>query len=170
MGSSYYITYGTDRLEFQGSGSVAFDYKTANFYREIPLYTLPSNLADSGVRAITTINLPSAGSAFDMLKITYGTPTDLNSAHNTFSNKMGMHTVYISPKYETENRLALGGSFYPGNTASYRFYGVYTGIKGSTWKWVSGFNSQGGSAITTNNNQWVYIQSIVGCSSWVAQY
>lgn len=170
MSSSYYVTYGTDRLEFQGSGSIAFEYKTANFYKEVPLYTLPSNLADSGVRGITSITLPSAGSAFDMLKVTYGSCSDLNSAHNTFSNKMGLHTVYISPKYETENRLAIGGSFYPGGTGSYRMYSVYTGIKGTVWTRASGFNSLAASAITTSNNQWVYIQSIVGCSSWVAQY
>lgn len=171
MSSSYFVTYGTDRLTFPGvTGSVAWQLRTASFYKEIPLYTIPSNLTDEQVRAVTSINLPSAGSAFDMLKVSYGTCSDLNSAHNTFTNKMGIHTVYVSPKYETENRLALGGSFYPGNTGSYRMYAVYTGIKGATWTWASGFNSLGASSISTSNNKWIYIQSIAGCSSWTAQY
>lgn len=148
------------------NGEIVWPVRTASFYKEIPLYTAPRN----NVTAVTSITLPSAGSAFDMLKVSYGTYSDIESAQNTVANKMGMHTVYVSPKYETENRLALGGTTYRVGTNKYRYYAVYTGIKGSTWERASAFNATNVSSISTSDNKWVYIQSIAGCSSWTAQY
>lgn len=61
MSSSYFVTYGTDRLTFGGSGSVAWEYKPVipvTRY-EYKLWTTPDG---SGKSAGT---LPSALSAFD---------------------------------------------------------------------------------------------------------
>jgi len=68
MSSSYYVTYGTDRLTFGGSGSVAWNYDPVipvTRY-EYKLWTTPDG---SGKRTGT---LPSALSSFDSYIVAYG--------------------------------------------------------------------------------------------------
>ena len=84
MASSYYVTYGTDRLTFGGSGSVAWEYNPVipvTRY-EYKLWTTP----DGSGKASGT--LPSALSSFDEYIVAYGLrQPEYSRFYNTFNGK-----------------------------------------------------------------------------------
>lgn len=155
MGSSYYITYGGNRLTFPGAtGSVAWEYIEPGF-NEVLLWRQPAGAAYG-----STFTLASAGSAFPLLKVVYGVYTDLSGSTSN-SNKCGAHEIYIDPKRH-ESGLYLGKSFYPGNSANYRMYANYQGIMGSTWTRLSGGNSLNNQTISSGNSNWIFIGQVWG--------
>lgn len=112
-------------------------------------------------------NLTLSGhpSAYDYLRVSYGSPAIPRTATTSFQNLGAMWTVEIP--YGNTNYLDICSNFYGNcNTASantmYRAPAMWSGISGTSWTRV--FNVYGlmTSYSATNPNPWQNIYSVVG--------
>ena len=117
--SSYYVTYGTDRLTFGGSGSVAWEYqeKIPVTRYEVKLWTTPDG---SGKSAGT---LPSALSAFDSYIVAYG-----------------LHSPAYTRQYYTfagsANDVCLAGVMSDHGTGRYGYYMSESRFSSNATNWT----------------------------------
>lgn len=123
MGSSYYITYGGNRLTFPGAtGSVAWEYK--------PSYT--ETLLWSGNWNKDSIQLSGYPSAYDVIRVVPG-------GGNAGANALLYNPVDVSWKQlSSTNNLVFENAMFgttatSGVNAGYWFGGQISGCSGKTW-------------------------------------
>lgn len=140
MSSSYYVTYGTDRLTFGGpTGSIAWDHIPPSGYYEQRLW------AGDAVAKNASLNLSAHPSAFDAIRV-------LAYGQNAVGNSQIPCTViYPYQELRSTNKLFFSLPFFgstatTGVTIGYFFGTTLTGCSGTAWKVASAFG--------TNMNAW----------------
>ena len=119
MSSSYYVTYGTDRLAFGGSGSVAWNYDPVipvTRY-EYKLWTTPNGSGSANG------TLPSALSAFDEFIVAY-------------SIKNPSYTRQYQTFNGTANDVCLNGLMTDPGSSPWGFYMAEVRFSSNATNWV----------------------------------
>lgn len=128
MGSSYYITYGGNRLTFPGAtGSVAWEYAPPTGYYETLLWSGDAYAQNA------SLNLSAHPSAFDSIRVeAYGADQIGNS-----QIPLTLQCPYKQLSANSQLFLKLpffGSTASTGVTIGYYFGGILTGCSGSAWK------------------------------------
>lgn len=142
MSSSYYVTYGTDRLTF--GGSVAWEYVPPPVRRYE--YTLWKTQDNSGRNSGT---MASAFSSFDEIVIGYGWSNDVHNLHG-----VEYRTYTPSAQYFVERTMS--------NNSYYYMFGTLISSNETSWKCPTA-----GEFATSYANRWIQTPAAT-TAAWAA--
>ena len=129
MGSSYFITYGGNRLTFPGTpGPVAWEYKPS--YTETLLW---SGNVESG-----TLSLSGHPSAYDVIRIVPGGGNQANNSLLYNPVEVSWRTLSSTNTVVFENAM-FGNTATSGVNLGWWFGGQLTGCSGTSWTFNDGY-------------------------------
>lgn len=131
MSSSYYVTYGTDRLTFGGSGSVAWEYK--------PSYT--ETLLWSGDAYKDPFTLADYPSAYETIRIVPGGASQGNNSLLYNPLEVSWRTLSSTNNIVFENAM-FGQTAASGVNMGWWFGAQLTGCSGKTWTFDYGYGKR----------------------------
>lgn len=146
MPSSYYINYGTNRLEFQGSGSVAWKYEPIpqSGYYERLLWSGDLNEQNEIAR------LNAHPSAFDDIRCVAGGVDSVGNSPVYHTFQIPYKELHDTNMWYIENPM-FGEVGTNGVNRGWFFGGVLNGCSGQTWSLVSAWGRQFN---LTDNGSW----------------
>ena len=129
MGSSYYITFGGDRVTYPGvSGSVAWEY--------VPSYT--ETLLWKGDAYKDTMTLSGYPSAYDVIRIVPGGGNQGNNSMLYNPLEVSWRTLSSTNTVVLENPM-FGATAASGVTVGWWFGAQLTGCSGTSWTFNVGY-------------------------------
>lgn len=160
MSSSYFVTYGTDRLTFGGpTGSVAWEYAPPTGYYETLLWSGDAYAQNA------SLNLSAHPSAFDSIRVeAYGSDQIGNS-----QIPLTLQCPYR--QLSANNQLFLKLPFFgatagTGVTVGWFFGGILTGCAGTSWRltkaWGDLWNSTAGLNSVSTRYDFTHVRQIWG--------
>lgn len=154
MGSSYYITYGGDRLAFPGTtGSVAWEYVPLSGYTETLLW--------SGTWNNGSIQLSGFPSAYDAIRVVPG-------GANAGANSQLYNSLEVSWRQLSSTNAVVFENAMFGTTAAsgvnvgYWFGGQINGCSGKTWAYSYAYGRNWTATGHTARNDFAQIRQIWG--------
>ena len=139
MGSSYYITFGTDRVTYPGvSGCVAWEYAPPTGYYERLLWS--GNIAAKNATAGLSVH----PSGFDAIRVECGGGNQIGNSllYNTY--QFPYHTLSATNRIFMESPM-FGSTASDGVTRGWMFGGIMTNCNTTAWTlasaWGREFNS-----------------------------
>jgi len=160
MSSSYYITYGGNRLTFPGvTGSVVWEYAPPTGYYETLLWSGDAYAQNA------SLNLSAHPSAFDSIRVeAYG-------ADQIGNSQIPLTLQCPYRQLSANNQLFLklpffGSTASTGVTVGYYFGGILTGCAGSAWKltkaWGNLWNSTAGLNSVSTRYDFTHVRKVWG--------
>lgn len=160
MGSSYFITYGNDRLTFGGTpGAVAWEYNPPTGYYEQLLWS--GDLAAQNA----TAGLSAHPSAFDSIRVMAYGNDQIGNSQIPFT--LQCPYMQLSSNNQLFFKLPFFGSTAgKGVTVGWYFGGILTGCSGTAWKltkaWGNQWNSTAGINNVSTRYDFTHVRSIWG--------
>ena len=167
MGSSYYITYGGNRLTFPGAtGSVAWEYAPPPPPPPPPGYYATMLWSGDAYAQNASLNLSAHPSAFDSIRV-------IARGADQLSNSQIPLTLQVPYRQlSSQNQLFMklpffGSTATTGVTIGYFFGGILTGCAGTSWTltkaWGVNWTTTAGINKTPPRYDFTHVQEIWGC-------